>query len=759
MSGKALTSAARAALRKTDPWRAFEKLPLAYSKTAPEAKTAVTEVPFGAVKGEDRGDPKHIMSPPITREDPYFWMRDDKRKNEAVLSHLRAENAYANECMRGLEQARVRVYREILSHVQETDTTCPYSWGGWEYYTRTIEGSSYSIHCRRRRGEGTQAEEVVLDENKLAEGLSHFEIGDYDMDSSHTHVAYSVDTRGYETYTIRFRDLPSGSEDAKQELSETDGSVCFVADDTVVYATMDESHRSNRVWAHKIGNPQTDATLLFEEKDRIFSTGFRKTSCGRYLVIRTRSSETSEEWLVDLAAGSPWNKICVAPREEGIMYRVDTHSNGAVYIATNRDGAKNFKLAQCAVNNLGDASRWTDVFSYDADIKVDGAQCFEKFIAVEGRRGGFSQIWLFDPTQPKQTRRELKFDESAHTVWLGPNKEFKSDTVRIKYTSLTSPKRDYECAPGSSDTLTLLKEDEVPSYQPNLYASERRVATAADGTQIPMSLVYRKDKVDLKTPTPVHLYGYGSYEISIDPTFRTDRLPLLDRGVVYAIAHVRGGGEMGRTWYEAAKYADKTLTFSDFISCAQSLVDEKVTTAEMLSMEGRSAGGLLVGAVLNMAPGLFKAAVAGVPFVDVLNTMSDPKIPLTTGEWVEWGNPNIAQDLKNMAVYSPYDNVKPQAYPAVYVSSGLFDPRVAYWEPAKWVSKLRKASTSGAIIVSKCDLESGHFSASDRYRYYWERSIELCFILEQIGCLSQPDKASVAAADAKGADAKQDASA
>jgi len=379
-------------------------------------------------------------------------------------------------------------------------------------------------------------------------------------------------------------------------------------------------------------------------------------------------------------------------------------------------------------------AKWQDVFPYDADVKINEVHCFNSFIAITGRQGGFSQIWTFDPSDPKSTKNILQFEEEAHTVDIGPNFDFGTTKLRLTYGSLVTPRRDYEYTPSTS-SLQILKQQKVPLYDRSKYSSERIEIKSRDGTLIPVSLVYREDLIDKKKTNALHLYGYGSYEISIDPEFATTRLPLLDRGVIFAIAHVRGGGEMGRTWYESAKYSNKARTFTDFIDCANALINLKWTSSKQLSIEGRSAGGLLVGAVVNMAPRLFKAAVAGVPFVDVMNTMSDPSIPLTTGEWEEWGNPNMEQGYNDMLKYSPYDNIGAQDYPAMFVSSGLYDPRVAYWEPAKWVSKLRHFKTDNNPILLKMDLSAGHFSASDRYRYFWERSLEICFILDQLKCL------------------------
>ena len=453
------------------------------------------------------------------------------------------------------------------------------------------------------------------------------------------------------------------------------------------------------------------------------------------MFVTSSSSETSEAHFIDLQHPEKGLQA-VQKREKGVLYWMD-HQGEHFYIVTNKDKATNFKLVAAPVTAPG-AANWKEVFPYDPEVKIDHVECFKDFIAVSGRQDGFSQIWIVKKTGAAYDKHRITFDEPIYTVSTWINRTYDTSKLRFMYTSMTKPRTTYDYDVNSREQV-FLKEKPCPKYDPSLYVAERVEATATDGTIVPMSMVYRKDKRG-KGPQPVHLYGYGSYEICIDPSFQSTVLPLLDRGVIYVIAHIRGGGEMGRTWYEDAKYLTKMNTFTDFINCAEHLIQTGVTSSSMMTCEGRSAGGLLMGAVLNLRPDLFTAAIAGVPFVDVMNTMSDASIPLTTGEWEEWGNPNEAKYFQYMLSYSPYENVKAQAYPTILVTSGLFDPRVAYWEPMKWVARLREVKSDQNDVLLKMDLSSGHFSASDRYHYLREKAFDLAFLLDQVKRINEDDK-------------------
>lgn len=686
-------------------------------------------VPFGCVAGENRGT--NPMQVPLYLEDHYFHARDDDRKNEEVLQHLREENAYTAKKMESFEGLRTQVYQELLSHVKETDSTCPYKYGDYHYYTRTEEGVSYKWHCRKQ---GDGAETVLINENELAKGLKHCDVGCVEPSPSHNLLAYSVDSTGYETYTIFIKDLNTGKV-SEEVIEGTAGRVRWgQADDELYYSTFDDAHRVNKVWKHVIGTSRDQDVCLFTEDDEIFGAFFFKSLSGKYLLIGSSSSETTEYHFLDLARSD--SKLqCVQGRKPGMQYSVDHHKESETFfIVTNTGGAVNFKLMQTPVNTPSVAN-WCDVFAYDRNIKTDDVTVFENYIVVEGREDGFTQVWVSQVGADGSVgeKHRIEFDEPIYSIGLSYNKNYSSEQplVRLTYSSMTTPRTTYNYDMHSR-TLNFLHETPCPNYDRNLYACERLEAVSADGVSVPMSMVYRKDKYDSEASAPLHLYGYGSYEISIDPSFTANILPLLDRGVVYVIAHIRGGGEMGRTWYEDAKYLTKKKTFEDFVACAQHLVDTKRTTAKQMTCEGRSAGGLLMGAVLNMRPDLFVGAVAGVPFVDVMNTMSDATIPLTTGEWEEWGNPNEEKYFNYMLSYSPYENVKAQDYPSILVTGGLFDPRVAYWEPMKWVARLRHRKTDENDILLKIELESGHFSASDRYHYLKEKAFDTVFLLSKL---------------------------
>lgn len=705
----------------------------------PSAEEVSHHVFFG--KGhvaEDSPGSEEFMDPPVSREDPYFWLRDDSRKAPKVLEHLRAENAYTNFKTLPLRQFSRRIYKELLSHYIETDSTVPAVRGKYAYYTRTVAGKSYTYFCRRPLlSDGSLGDEdVLLDVNALAESLKYCDVSSCEVSPDDRLLAYSVDVSGYETYEIRFVDLATRALLEGRSITDTAGSFEWGTDSTsIFYQTMDDSHRPYKFWRRDmdVSKPLTVAaqdTCLYTEHDTEYYLHASKSRSDRFLFVSSHASMTSEERFIDLHANNPTLRL-VREREAGVLYDVSHGKNDTLYIVTNTEGATNFKVMSANVSN---PSKWENALDYDNERKIDAVTCFEKYAVVVGREDGFKQLWIA-PQHDMSQMYQLPTDDVAHVVVVNLNLEYKSKNLRYSYSSLTTPKRIYELDMESRER-TLLKEDKVPAYDASLYATERLEAVSKDGTRVPISLVYRKDMVlrgDVPSARRVLLYGYGSYEISMEPSFTMTRLPLLDRGVVYAIAHVRGGGEYGREWYEAARLETKKKTFEDFVACAQHLVDCGRTKPEWMAMEGRSAGGLLVGAVLNMRPDLFRAAIAGVPFVDVLNTMSDASIPLTTGEWQEWGNPHVEKFFKTISEYCPYSNIAPRDYPALLVLSGLYDPRVGYWECAKFVAKLRKHSTSGRDILLKTDLSSGHFSASNRYRFLEERAFELAWVVRELG--------------------------
>ncbi|KAL3662449.1 hypothetical protein V7S43_012307 [Phytophthora oleae] len=708
----------------------------AYSTLAKRVRPPVLEkrpkmVPFGAVEDQNRGP--NPMKPILYLEDPYFYVRDDSRKNEEVLEHLRKENEYTDIKTKHLANVRANIYDELLSHVQETDEDYPYPHGPYLYYNRTVKGSSYTYHCRKTKIENAP-EELLLDENEIAKGHNHCQVASVSPSPDHRYLAYMVDFSGYETYTGYVKNLETG--ELLPDRIENISSLRWGKDASVLYyATQDEAHRQDKLWRHKMGSKELDE-LLYTEDDEIYSAYFQKARSGRYMFLLSSSSETSEVSFIDLDDPSKPPEL-IAKREKGLIYSVDHFANN-FYIVTNKDKATNFKLMRTPIASPS-PENWVDVFPYDENVKVDDIDCFKDFMVMEGRQGGYSQLWIIVPGEDnKHARHQITFKESSFTVSGSVNRDYDTDKYRFIYSSMTTPWTTFDYDVNSRESK-LLKEKPVPNYDRTLYKTERLEAQATDGTKVPISLVYRSD-MRSQDRQPLHLYGYGSYEIPIDPSFVSSILPMLDRGVIYAIAHIRGGGEMGRTWYEDAKYKKKNNTFTDFISCAEHLVSTGYTSPSKMTCEGRSAGGLLMGAVLNLRPDLFTAAIAGVPFVDVMNTMSDASIPLTTGEWEEWGNPNEKEYFQYMLSYSPYENVKQQAYPNILITSGLYDPRVAYWEPTKWAAKLRDMKSDQNEVLLKMDLSSGHFSASDRYHYLKEKAFDLAYLLDHLKAIKESDK-------------------
>jgi oligopeptidase B len=717
--------------------------------SAPIAPQKPHQVAFGAVEGENRGEKPFL--PLRYRDDPWFWLRDDERKNEEVLSHLRSENAYTEQETAHLGQFKQKLYDEHISHLKETDDAPPYPYGDYFYYTKTKKGLSYKIHCRKKCGSleafAGAAEEVVLDENKVAEGHSQCVIRGVRPTPGHGAIAYSVDFKGDETYTVNVVDLATG-ETSTDNVGNVAGSIQWGRDEgSFYYLSQDHAKRPYKLWRHAVGTPQSEDKCLFTEEDDVFSLGLGKSKDGKYLFLGSGSSETSEIGMVDLLARGGGDGddeyVVIQPRVKGLRYDVE-HREGQLFVWTNKDGAINNRLMVTSVDAPA-MEHWTEVIPYDPTRKIDEVEVFSTFLAIEGRQDGLTQLWTVGVTGAgvvdPATFKRVEFPEAMYECALSTNKVYETTAVRVYYSSLTTPDmwQDYDVVTGE---FRLVKQKECLNFDSDAYVCKRAWAKADDGTMVPMSMVHRKDvDIDGPAPTPTMLYAYGSYGVCIDPCFHRMILPYLDRGMLYVIAHIRGGGEMGRYWYEEqGKYLNKRNTFSDFINCAEHLVDTGVTAPEKLAIEGRSAGGLLMGAVLNMRPDLFKIAISGVPFVDCVNTMCDPSIPLTTGEWEEWGNPNEAKYFDYMLSYSPYDNVRAQPYPNILITSGLYDPRVAYWEPTKWISKLRTMKTDENSILMKMELDAGHFSASDRYKYIREKSFEQSVVMDHLGLVDEDCK-------------------
>ena len=615
-----------------------------------------------------------------TRRDPYFWLRE--RENPEVVSYVEAENAYTEQVMAHTARLQETLYQEMVGRIQETDQSVPVHIDDFFYYTRTEEGKQYPIYCRRA-GSMEAPEEILLEPNALAEGLDHLEVGVFEISPDHSLLAYSLDTTGGERYTIHIKDLRSG-ELLADEIPNT-GYVLEWGNDnrTLFYVVQDDAWRSYRLCRHVLGTPVTADEIVHQEDDALYSVHAYKTRDERLLVMTVHAIETNESYL--LSADEPAGAFTlVQPRETGMRYYVD-HRDGLLYIITNADGATNYKVVTAPLATPGRA-HWSELLPHRPAVKVDDLDLFARHMVVYERENGLRTLRVINLETGAD--HYVPFDEPVYTFSSGDNPNYDTRLLRYEYTSLATPETTYDYDMETGARTFLKQQPVLGGYDPTHYVTERIWATAEDGVRVPISLVFRRG-TERNGENPCFLYGYGSYGHSIDPAFRSNWVSLVDRGFVVAIAHIRGGQEMGRHWYDQGKFFNKRNTFTDFIACARHLIAENYTNPAKLTIMGRSAGGLLMGAVLNLAPELFRAAIAGVPFVDVVSTMLDETIPLTVGEYDEWGNPNDAEFYRYMLSYSPYDNLQPQAYPHILATSGLNDPRVMYWEPTKWVARLR----------------------------------------------------------------------
>jgi oligopeptidase B len=661
------------------------------------------------------------------RIDPYFWLR--QRANPEVVAHLEAENEYAAVVMAPTQALEDRLYEEIVSRIQQTDTSPPSFFKGYWHYTRTVEGLDYEIHCRRR-GSMEAPEEVELDCNALADGHEYFELGYVDRSPDENLLAYAIDFSGKELHQLRFRDLRTGT-DLDDVLEGVYYGSAWAADSrTFFYVRPDGALRPYQVWRHRLGTPEDEDALVFQEDDERFELSVELTKSERYIIFSSTSQITSESWFMPAgqAGGSP---RLIEARRHGIEYSVD-HQGDRFVILTN-DGARNFRLMAAPLEDPSCAS-WTEIVPERAGVRLNATDVHVNHVVLGQRSDGLQRLEVLDCRSGEI--HVVDQPDSAYTAYAGSNPVYDSAVMRFFYTSLTAPwsALDYDM---DTRQRTLVKEQPVPGYDRNDYVTDRVWATSHDGVRVPMSLVHRRGLVR-DGSNPALLYGYGAYEIPSDPMFDATRLSLLDRGFVYAIAHVRGGGEMGREWYEDGKFLRKANTFEDFIACAKELMAERYTSPSHLAIRGRSAGGLLIGAVLNERPDLFACAVAQVPFVDTLTTMLDDSLPLTINEYEEWGNPNELEYYEYMKSYSPYDNVRPAEYPAVLATAGLNDPRVPYWEPAKWVAKLRTVALGERPIILKTQMGSGHSGPSGRYESWREEAFVSAFVISRLGASEQP---------------------
>lgn len=659
-----------------------------------------------------------------TRIDNYYWM--NQREDPEVIAHLEAENAYTKAQMAHTEDLQAELYDEIVGRIRQTDMSVPYKRNGYYYYTRYEEGKEYPVYCRKK-GDLEAEEEVMLNVNEMAEGFAYYSVGGVSVSHDNKLVAYGVDTVSRRQYTIHFKNLETG-EILGDAILNTTGYAPWAADNkTVFYTRKDEvTLRPDKVYRHKLGDNPAEDPVIFHEEDETFRTMAMLSKSMEYIMIGSFSTLSSEYRL--LRADDPQGEFTLfSPREADLEYYV-SHYKDKFYIRTNFE-AKNFRLMETPANKTARAN-WTEVIPQMKDVLLEDFEVFNTYLALQERSNGLTEIRIMSHDGTKDFY--IKFEEQAYTVYLSTNLDFDTDLLRYGYTSMTIPNSIYDYNMKTGEAELLKRQEVVGGYDPSEYYAERLFATAPDGVKVPISLVYKKG-LERNGDNPLILYGYGSYGSSMDPYFSSVRLSLLDRGFVYAIAHIRGGEEMGRQWYEDGKLLKKKNTFTDFISCGEFLVEENFTSSGKMFAMGGSAGGLLVGAVVNMRPELFKGVIAAVPFVDVVTTMLDESIPLTTGEYDEWGNPNDKKYYDYMLSYSPYDNVEAKDYPAMLVTTGLHDSQVQYWEPAKWVAKLREVKTDDHLLIFQINMDYGHGGASGRFQRYKEVALEYAFMIDQAG--------------------------
>ena len=656
------------------------------------------------------------------RDDPFFWLRE--KKNPEVIKYLEAENRYTEGALKHTEALQEELYQEMRGRIKEEDTSVPQKVDDYYYYTRMETGKEYPVHCRKK-GNLDANEEVILDENELAKGQKFFHLGVCLPSPDHKLLAYSVDTDGSETLVLRVKNLETGRL-LPDEIKNSSYAFAWANDNrTFFYTDLDAAKRPYRVLKHVLGEDTAKDRIVYEEKDERFSLAVQRSRSRQFIFVSSESELSSEVRF--LPADQPEKEpVILRPRENDLLYYVDHHDD-RFFIVTN-ESAKNFKLVTAPVASPG-KENWKDFIPYDPAVRVEHVDAFESYLAISERRNGLPMIVTYNLQSAES--RNIEFDEPTYDVHLATNPEFKTTALRIRYNSFITPMSiiDYDMVTHERE---LKKETPVlGGYDKKEYVSERVFAKANDGVEIPISLFYRKGTPRDGT-APLWLYGYGAYGITMDATFSPNRISLVDRGFVFAIAHIRGGGELGRSWYEDGKHLKKKNSFTDFVRCAEFLVEKKYAAPKRIVINGGSAGGLLMGAVMNLRPDLFTSVIAEVPFVDVLNTMSDPSLPLTVTEYDEWGNPQDPKYYDYIATYSPYDNVTDRQYPNLLVTAGLNDPRVSYWEPAKWVAKQRALKNQNRLLLLKTNMGAGHGGQSGRFSRLKEVAMEYAFAIDTL---------------------------
>lgn len=692
---------------------------------AAENKPAVVEVTAVPSPPVAMKQPKELSIHGHTRVDNYYWLNE--RENPEVIAYLNAENAYTKQMMSDTEQLQEKLFDEIVSRIKQTDESVPYKKNGYFYFSRYEAGKEYPVYARKK-GSLDSKEEIMLNANERAEGKSYYAASGMNVSPNNRLMAFGEDTVSRRQYTLRFKDLQTGALLADQIPNTTGGAVWANDNKTVFYTMKDPALRSFKIFSHILGTPVSQDKEVYHEADETFGTFVYKTKSDKYIIIGSGSTVSQEYRFIDASNPAGTFKI-IQPRERGLEYSID-HFEDSFYIRTNKDGATNFKLMKTPVGKTT-KENWKEVIPHREDTYLERVEIFKDYLVLQERRDALTQLRVKKWNDPK-TDYYVDFGEEAYTTGISINPDFDSKVLRYGYSSLTTPSSTYDFNMETKEK-TLLKEQEVVGdFDKKNYESRRMFATARDGTKIPVSLVYRKGlKLDGNNPTLQ--YAYGSYGSSTNPGFSSVRLSLLDRGFVYAIAHIRGGQEMGRQWYEDGKMMKKKNTFTDFIDVSEFLIQQKYTNPEKLFAQGGSAGGLLMGAVVNMRPDLYKGVHAAVPFVDVITTMLDTSIPLTTGEFDEWGNPQDKEAYDYMLSYSPYDNVENKDYPNLLVTTGLHDSQVQYFEPAKWVAKMREMKTDNNLLLLQTNMDAGHGGASGRFQPYRDTALQYAFLLKLAG--------------------------
>lgn len=666
--------------------------------------------------------PKQITQHGQTRVDDYFWLRDGDPA--AIRAYLDAENAYTEAMLKPAEALRSRLYEEILGRVEQNDASAPVPLRGYLYYSRTLDGKAYPLYCRRK-GSMDAPEEILLDLNELAKDEKYLRLGNFRVSPDQRMLAYSLDVSGEEIYVTRVKDLETGAL-LPDRLENTYYGLEWTNDGrNLIYVTLDEAKRPYQAWLHRLGEAAQSGRLLYEEPDERFHLTLHKSRSKRFLFLDLDSAGTSEVWYAE-AAGAGLEPRLFAARRHNIEY--DIAHQGDNFLVRTTEGGRNFRVLTAPISDPL-PENWKEKIAHREDVLVESVDAFERHLVITERENGLRRLRIENLDGDTHF---VQMPETVYTLSPGENPEYETSTLRFHYTSLVTPMTAYDYHMDTRER-TLVKQEPVRGgYNPSLYETVRVFAPSPDGVKVPVSMVYRKD-LRRDDGNPTLLYGYGSYGISIDPAFSSSRLSLLDRGYIYAIAHIRGGEDLGKRWHDDGKLLKKWNTFDDFIAAAEFLIAAKYASPRKLAITGGSAGGMLMGVVINRKPELFRAVIAKVPFVDVLNTATDPSLPLTVIEYDEWGNSNQRDFWEYIRSYSPYDNVSRQAYPNMLVTAGLNDPRVSYWEPAKWVAKLRALKTDHNLLLLKTNMDAGHGGASGRYERIRETALDYAFLLTVIG--------------------------